>query len=151
MTRVTVKLSLLDDIRKVVSDRRVKEDAGALLIKEMKDHIASGISPVRGERRFVGYKDPKKYPGDQKSKRPVNLYLSGDMLAALKFYPLANTSFQIAIKGEQGVKARAHNDGKGVPRRHFMPTEQGEQFTVSIVRKLKDYYARLILKASRGR
>lgn len=152
---VSVKLGFKKSLRDVVSSNTSKKKVAELIISEMKDHIARGISPVRGQRRFVAYKDPPKYPGDAKTRRPVNLELSGDMLKALKFYPLKATSFSIAIKGKEGIIAKAHNDGKGnVPMRRFMPTKSGEEYTVTITRKIRDLYARLIsdiIKRSRSR
>jgi hypothetical protein len=139
-----VNIRFLDRIRAELSSKRTKQKAGEQLIADMKDSISKGISPVRGVRRFVRYKDADKYPGGLKNKRPVNLFLSGDMLAALKFYPIGGTSFNVAIKGEQGVKAYAHNEGKGVPQRRFMPTAKDEKFTVTIERNLRDLYARII-------
>lgn len=153
---VKVKLKIRADILKAVSDSRTKDIVSKKLISMIKEFISKGISPVKGERRFVGYKNPAKYPAELKSKRPVNLYLSGDMLAALKFYPLSGAAFSIAIKGDEGKKAAAHNNGtdKGIPRRHFMPTERGEEFNVTITRKLRDLYARIlfdIIKRSNSR
>lgn len=42
--------------------------------------ISKGISPINGEARFTGYKNPKKYPASKKRPRPVNLKLSGKFL-----------------------------------------------------------------------
>lgn len=138
-------LNLINQLRRVVTSRRLKEEVAAQVIADMKESIAAGVSPVRGERRFVAYKNPEKYPGDRKSKRPVNLYLSGDMLAALRFYPTAGPSVSIGIKGQAGVIARAHNDGTStIPRRHFMPTDKGDEFSVTITRRIRDLYARAI-------
>jgi hypothetical protein len=151
---VKVNITLIKDVMNAVSAKANKQAVGDLIITEMKNSISSGVSPVRGERRFVAYKDPTKYPADLKSKRPVNLFLSGDMLSQLKFYPLAANRFSIAIKGEEGKKARAHNEGIGVPRRHFMPTDTNEEFTVTITRKIRDLYARIlsdIINRSKGR
>ena len=152
---VKVKLKIRADILKAVSDSRTKDIVSKKLISMIKEFISKGISPVKGGRRFVGYKNPAKYPAELKSKRPVNLYLSGDMLAALKFYPLSKTAFSIAIKGDQGKKAAAHNNGTDkLPPRHFMPTERGEEFNVTITRKLRDLYARIlfdIIKRSNSR
>ena len=138
-------LNLISQLRRVVTSRRLKEEVAAQVIADMKESIAAGVSPVRGERRFVAYKNPEKYPGERKAKRPVNLYLSGDMLAALKFYPTAGASVSIGIKGAEGVKAKAHNDGTStIPRRHFMPTDKGDEFSVTITRRIRDLYARAI-------
>jgi len=145
MAVVLVRLNLLIQMRKIIADKANKAEVAEQIISDMKESIAAGVSPVRGERRFVAYKDPKKYPGDQKNKRPVNLYLSGDMLAALKAYPAAGAGVNIGIKGTQGVKAKAHNDGtKDIPRRHFMPSDAGDAFTVTITRRVRDLYARFL-------
>jgi len=141
---VTVNLSMLADMRKAISARVNKEKVADLVIENMKESIAAGLSPVRGIGRFVAYKNPAKYPGDQKSRRPVNLYLSGDMLAALKFYPTSGPGVSVGIKGAEGKKAAANNNGtKDVPRRHFMPTDRGEEFSVTITRKIRDLYSRM--------
>jgi hypothetical protein len=143
--KVTVNLSLLNQMRRAVSSAKTKRAVGEQIIEDMKDSISKGISPVKGERRFVAYKDPKSYPGDLKDKRPVNLYLSGDMLAALKFYPHAGAAIGIGIKGPMGKIAKYNNDGtKHVPRRHFMPTEKGEEFSVTITRRIRDLYSSII-------
>lgn len=142
---VIVNLRLIDQMRKVVSSKRTKELVGEQVIADMKESIAAGVSPVRGERRFVAYKNPDRYPGDKKDKRPVNLYLSGDMLGALRFYPTAGPGVSVGIKGSEGVKAKAHNDGtRTIPRRHFMPTDNGDEFTVTITRRVRDLYSRLL-------
>ena len=144
---MTVKVNINIDkkIRGALEQKRTKERVGNQVINDMKASLAKGISPVRGERRFPAYKDPKRYPRDLKPRRPVNLYLSGDMLAALKFKPLSGTGVSIGITDrEQARKAKAHQTGDGVPKRRFVPTEKGEEFTVTITRRLRDLYASII-------
>ena len=142
---VIFKLTALKTIEKAFTARANKEKIAALIIANMKQSIAAGLSPVRGVRRFVAYKNPANYPGGRKNKRPVNLYLSGAMLAALKFYPSSGVAVTVGIKGPEGEKAVWNNDGtKHVPRRHFMPTDSGDEFSVTITRKIRDLYSRIL-------
>ena len=142
---VTVRIRIMEDIRKLISQPDNKKQVADLVISQMKTSIASGLSPVRGIGRFVEYKNPAKYPGDRKAKRPVNLYLTGEMLGALNFYPTSGPNVSIGIRGTLGKIAKYNNDGtEHVPRRHFMPTNEGEEYTVTITRSIRDLYARLV-------
>lgn len=115
--KVNVSLPALKSINEKLKSRRIKKQVGEFLIKEVKDFISKGISPVKGYGRFPAYKDPDRYPGGQKSNRPVNLRLSGDMLSALKFKYLKNSRLSIGwfpgLFGgkKEAKKAQAHNDG----------------------------------------
>jgi hypothetical protein len=122
----------LDAITEKLKGRRAKKFAdefGKMLVKEMKTRIAAGTSPITG-KRFPAYKNPPRYPGTRKPKRPVNLYLTGEMLRAL--------TFRIKEIGEQIVvtiflktkkardKERGHREGAGgQPKRPIIP--QGDE------------------------
>lgn len=142
---VTVKLDGLKNAMKKLQARGIKQSAAELVIRETKSFITRGISPVKGERRFEGYKNPKKYPADRKPNRPVNMTLTGAMLDALTYKILNGTSFSIGwYSGEEGEKANNHNTGDTVPKRRLLPTETNESFNVSITRSLANYYAKIL-------
>ncbi len=124
---------------------RVQKYVGDMIVDQMKDSIAAGVSPVKGERRFEKYKDPKKYPAGVKPNLPVNLYLSGDMLEALKAFP-EEDKVMIGIRdGAMAARAIDHNSGTNhMPRRHFLPTSKGDELTVSITRSIKSLYTKLM-------
>lgn len=142
---VKVKLDGLKKIVKALESREVKKDAAFLVIAEMKSFITRGVSPVKGERRFEGYRDPKKYPGDRKSKRPVNMTLTGSMLDALTYRFVAGSTFTVGwFSGVNAKKAHNHNNGVTVPERRLLPDRRNESFNVSIMRELRNYYAKII-------
>lgn len=116
-------------------------------INEMLD---VGTSPVRGYGRYEAYAaqrlDPKKYPNSVKSKypnkkiRPVNLQLTGAMIKSIKVLSSSGDKVSIGIpSGKESLKAETHNEGTQrhrVPQRKFLPTGPGEEFVVSIQRKI---------------
>lgn len=106
------------------------------------DLISKGISPVKGERRFMPYSESyleaiaaDRYPN--KKKRPVNLELTGKMLDSL--YIRANKD---AVEiGFTDPKAEFHNTlgaGKKKAIRRLLPTNGGEVFTKVLDDKVKD-------------
>ncbi|HEY6435635.1 MAG TPA: hypothetical protein VIY47_03530 [Ignavibacteriaceae bacterium] len=119
------------------------------VIPEIKKLVASGQSPVDGYGRFPMYKNKDKYPGKRKSARPVNLDLTGVMMSKYDAHQVSTSTKIIGI-GYQKItqelegKIIGNNEGKkGIPLRRFIPLN-GESFTVSVIRKLKDVYARRI-------
>ncbi len=145
MSKVTIKA---DGMKAMINGARspaVQLEIGDMVVSEMKKSLEGGVSPVRGERRLEPYTNPKKYPGDRKPRLPVNLYLSGDMLGALRAW-ISGGKLMVGITdSEQKAKAKAHNDGIAPqPRRHFIPTDKGDEFTVSIQRQIKNLYAKLL-------
>lgn len=102
--------------------------------------ILVGLSPVKTFGRFVGYKNPDKYPGNKKPKRPVNLKLTGKLLENYRAFVRAG-SLWIGIQpsAPSDVKEYAGHLNEGTENmaaRRLVPI-QGEQFGVSIVQKLK--------------
>lgn len=128
-----------------LSTDRVQRVIGAEVIVQMKRFIAIGTSPVLGEQRFPSYKDKDKYPGGKKNSKPVNLYLKGDMLAALAFRVIRQGVTIGIFDTKEADKAKTHLYGlNGVPKRKFMPIEVGDEFIVTIQRSIRTLYARLI-------
>jgi predicted AlkP superfamily phosphohydrolase/phosphomutase len=134
------------NLKKKLEEKKVKEKIAELIISQVKEHIARGVSPVRGQRRFERYKNPDKYPGDRKTKRPVNLEMTGEMLNALDWQDSEGTTVTIGFfDPEQSEKAKYHNDGTAnMAKRQILPTKKNEEFNVSITRLIRDLYARII-------
>ena len=102
-------------------DKKTADAVGRAPIKEMKDQISKGISPIReGPKRFPAYKNPKKYPGKRKGKRPVNLKLTGDFLRSLSFKALQGGKGYITriffddSDGLSDLKEQGHREGASV-------------------------------------
>lgn len=122
---------------------QLQRDVGEAVVDEAKRMIASGQSPVKGYGRFERYKDRIRYPGKQKSARPVNLDLTGEMLQGYDHKPLSDGSVTVGmVRGSSKRKeiAQAHNDGTDVmAQRKIIPTD-GETWAPSIMRKISDVY-----------
>ncbi len=138
--------------------RRVNQE---VVEDQIKTSIARGLSPVKGQGRFEKYKDKDKYPGKKKGSRPVNLFLSGDMLSWYKA-ELVRLGVSIGIvksaPKDIKVRARANNEGVvydgdnediehpfAIPPRRFIPLT-GEEYNVTIMRKIKNIFADQIQK-----
>lgn len=78
--------------------------------------IERGVSPVNGERMFQKYKDPSKYPGNQKQNNKPNLALTGKMLSYYDAMP-GDDKMELYIgmpdttPKEEMIKAKANNEG----------------------------------------
>lgn len=102
----------------------------------------------RGLSRFYPYSVLSKFP--HKTIRPVNLKLSGEFLETLTFRGTKNgIEFgHLEFSGRTKDLFEAHNEGmnskNNVPQRKYLPNKPGEDFIVSIMRAIKDIYARKI-------
>lgn len=157
--RVTIKTRLADYAKRVLSQNFMSPDLvqtiqNEVVEKQIKGLIKSGRSPVSGYGRFEAYKDPNKYPGAKGSRlkpvRPVNLTLSGDMLAEYKAARNSYNSVKIGISEsadfEIKQRAKANNLGlNGIPQRRFIP-QPGESFTISIMRTIKNLFTERLKK-----
>lgn len=139
--RVKVKFKDLsprkkDKIIKVIKRKLPKKIEPIIL-----ERIAKGISPVANQGRFKKYSpsylkqiQAGRYPG--KAKRPVNLYLTGEMIKSFFINPV-DRGFRI---GFTDPKAWYHNDtGPGGKRefiRRLLPTIPGENFTRAIIKDI---------------
>jgi len=132
-------------------DNATANDIGRTVVAEAKRMIAEGQSPVRGYGRFERYKDRTKYPGKLKDARPVNLYLSGDMLKAfghrisgknaIKVGMVKGSKFQKEKEGYHHDGTKHHDGTDAMAQRRFIPGE-GEEFAVSIMRAIRDIYGK---------
>jgi len=146
----------------VVNSAFVAQVQSEVVDGQIKKAMLSGLSPVRGRGRFNAYKDPAKYPGDDKTRkrlkpnRPVNLYLTGELqkwLVAIKNTAKAGTSLFVGIdpNAPKNVKGKALGNNEGtfnastgefqIVDRRFIPLE-GEQWNVTITRTIKDLFAK---------
>lgn len=148
-TKITIqKEKLIAKVKNNLVNKSVIDDLNAEVVTEMRRFMAAGTSPVKGKRRFAAYKDKDKYPGDKKASRPVNLFLSGALYSQLVAAKRSALSFYIGISDLASEKiktyAKANNLGEnGIAERRFVPIK-GEQFNVSIMRKIKDIIAKRI-------
>ncbi len=147
-TKITIpeKARLLAKIKSQLINREVVEELNKEAVEEVKRFMASGVSPVKNKRRFPAYKDKDKYPAKKKPSRPVNLFLSGTLYDSLIAAKSSAMSFYIGISSlareDVKVYAKANNLGENnIPARRFVPIK-GEQFNISIMRKIKDIIAR---------
>lgn len=142
--------SFVDRINGLTSTMRV-EDAqrmGKEVVAEMKDLISKGISPIAGVGRFPPYKHAGvkgKYPDNQKRKfpskrsRPVNLFLSGKQMRALRFRVTRNkqgAGIEVGyFDSDEAKKEQGHREGvNDQPQRPTIPT--GEEGFAEKIRRI---------------
>jgi hypothetical protein len=129
-----------------------KAQEEAKKLKKIATHLSrannkAAASSARSEAKSSARGYPSSVQGrfPDKKVRPVNLRLTGTMLADLS-YLLNRTAQKVTIgifKGKSKLKAETHNEGTqepNVPTRQFLPTTQGQEFTVSIMRAIKEVY-----------
>lgn len=143
-SKVTVKFQILELIDKFIDDTTVNA-IGNVIVDEAKRLISEGQSPVRGEGRFAAYKDRKKYPGKLKPARPVNLYLSGDMLKGFSFRKKDENSIEVGmVDGTKRDKdiAGYHNEGTENMARRAMVPQKSEEWTITIMRAIREEFGK---------
>lgn len=141
MAKVTVSTNfqLTEMVDGFVTDDLANE-IGETLKEGVVDALSKGISPVEGARRFEKYKDPDIYPGKKKPKRPVNLYLSGALYSSFSFFRRGSQVVFGIFDKKVAEYAEAHQEGtKHMAQRQILPGP-GEQFQVSILRKVLAIY-----------
>lgn len=148
--RTNIRADVVNKLRNTVDERFVA-DMNKEVVGEIKKLIASGVSPVQGfdnKKRFDQYKDKDTYPAKLKPNRPVNLNLTGVMLSWYRAVKVSGIRISIGIPAAapQDVKDRAEGNNvgaNGIPARRFVPLK-GENYAVSVLRKLKSLYAQRI-------
>lgn len=155
-TQIKINEKELKEVRDLIKrvrtpiDRLTASDVGKEVVKEMRDQISKGISPIRGARKFPSYKNPAKYPGKRKNRKPVNLKLTGDFLRGLSygvFEEAGNYETEIFYKGDEDLKEEGHREGVfGQPKRPTIPSEAGERFNKKIEDEITKIYAKRIEK-----
>lgn len=128
------------------------EAIGRVAIAEMKKRVARGLSPLERGERFPAYKNPKRYPGKRKPRRPVNLYLTGQFLGSLAVQAFIGKAPRIRIyftNERARLKERGHREGAGgQPKRPIM-LQAGEQLSNGIRVKVGAAIKKAIEKAIR--
>lgn len=114
-------LSMPVKVRKGFNLRRMKFSNRATMQRvgeEMADHVRAR---TQGGRDAAGHSFVRYSPRGPKAGQSVDLTESGDMLANLDPVRVSERSVTIGFSDpKQDAKARAHNYGRGVPRRRFM-------------------------------
>lgn len=134
---------LAEFVKKTSLSKSQVQDIGEGTVSLMKSQISKGISTIAGGGRFPAYKNPARYPGKLKRQRPVNLYLTGDMLAALTVKADSPRAFTLGyFESSEAIKEHGHRDGaNGQPRRPTIP-EGSEEFNQTIQRQItRDFVA----------
>lgn len=133
----------LEELKKPI-DQDTADEIGQEVVREMKDQISKGISPIKGNGRFPRYKNPDKYPKRKKPNTPVNLYLGGEFQDSLTHESKQSKSgykTEIFYEGsDQDDKESGHREGvHGQPKRPTIP--QGtEDFSERIRRVFSKIY-----------
>lgn len=143
-TKVTIRFQVLDFLDRFMNNTTLNA-IGKTVTEEALEMISEGSSPARGEGRFERYKDRKKYPGDLKPARPVNLHLTGSMLSGYGFKIKDRNTVEVGmVRGSSRDKEIAgyHQDGtEHMAARPIVPRE-GEEWAVSIMRSIRDLYGK---------
>jgi hypothetical protein len=125
-------------------DKATAAQVGVEVIEAMKALIAKGSSPIEGKGKFPAYKDPDRYPGKRKPKRPVNLKLTGKFLDSLRakvYQSRSGFGTEIGYLQSQQHKEQGHREGaNGQPKRPSLPSARGENFVESIVKIFSRIY-----------
>jgi len=152
-----------DEIRRIQRNL-LKTDLkplGKSIIREMKNLIGKGISPIRGVGRFPEYKDSyqvrirgQKGEFIGKRNRPVNLKLTGEQLKNLKFRDRREVRFPFLEIGyfdkESIAKEKGHREGANRQRkRPTIPNDNREQFAVRIQRIIESEVDKIAEKLSK--
>lgn len=138
---------------------------GMAAVDEMKSAISKGLSPIKGNGRFPAYKwagkkalarksgtkkrselnreFQNKYPYSamnefpDKKERPVNLKLSGDFLNNLKAKVMRGKIYIGFFEQPWAKYEEGHREGvNGQPKRPIIPSDEDEQFSDTILRRL---------------
>lgn len=149
--KVTSRFKILEVLDRFV-DNALANDLGRTIVKESLQNISEGQSPVSGHGRFERYKNRQSYPGKLKAHRPVNLNLTGEMLGGYGYRIRSDHVIEVGmVSGSQQRKevATYHNTGTDkMAMRRFIP-QRDEQFTVRIMRKIRDLYGKRLEKLIR--
>ncbi len=138
--RVTTKFAIAEQVKGFINEDLV-DSIGKTVVEDSIDAMSKGISPVEGARRYAEYKDTSKYPGGRKPNRPVNLFLTGALYRALTYIREGKAVKFYFDDPKVDEYAQYLNDGTAhMEQRKILPTEKGEQFQVSIMRKVLAIY-----------
>lgn len=119
----------------ILPPEKLNKKGNATLIKKNKK---TGKFEARRERFAPGL-------GVGKQVRPVNLHLTGEMLEGYSFRVKGKDVIEVGIihgSAERKEIAGYHQSGtENMPRRPLVPGE-GEEFAVSVMRRIRDLYGK---------
>jgi hypothetical protein len=146
MSKTKVRFTLLARIAKGFHEPRAVRSAADAMREAVLKLISRGISPVFGEGRFIGYKNPKKYPGNLKPRRPVNLKFTGRLHDTIDYKVLGKKiKFGMISKRKKDIdKAEGLLDGANgmAGPRKFVAGEGDKykpQIMIAIRGAIRDY------------
>lgn len=148
----TIKTKAPKNLTNIINDKVLARVQTEVIEGVIIPNMKTGSSPVRGGGRFKSYKDPDKYPGNSKSKTPVNLKKRGNLYKAYRAKKQDGKSLKMGIiDKEVAVYSKAHNDGTDTTaaRRH-VPLK-GEEYSVKAMRRLKRIISDRILEILKGK
>ncbi len=149
--KTTVRFKIVELVDRFV-DNALANQIGKTVVDEAKRNMSEGLSPVRGYGRFERYKDRKSYPGDLKEARPVNLNLTGKMLEGYDYKISSDGVIDVGmVKGSADRKEIAgyHQDGTEFMAQRKMVPGDGEEWSVKIMRAIRDLYGTRLEKLIR--
>ena len=149
MAKVKVDFSgIKKDLQKIKNQARI--EVAAELEGQIRESIAKGLSPVKGQGRFEKYSQSYikqikagRFNKESKKTRPVNLTLSGSLMKSLFTKPIRNG----LLIGFDNKLAEIHNKlgaGKSKTIRRMLPTNQGEEFTRSITLRMREVVRKVV-------
>jgi len=146
----------IDTSKLKINYDKFKQEAIKDIHKNIGDYIlgsiAAGLSPVEGFKSFQKYSQSylkaikrTKGFGFGKSRSPVNLNLSGQLIKSFKAI-LKSDRINIRFDNEKFVYHNNEGAGKSKVKRRMLPTEQGEKFNKQITTSIRESLERLIQK-----
>lgn len=132
-------------------NKSTADEVGKVIVNKIRSLTAKGISPIKGNARFPAYKNPKRYPGRKKAKRPVNLRLSGLFMKSLSFKSKGrgNKSATTDIFYDDklsDLKESGHREGvNSQPKRPTLP-QGDEKFSRRITDEITKIYKEALEK-----
>lgn len=134
-------------------NKSTADDIGRTVTNHIQDLTSKGISTVREfKRRMPAYKNPPRYPGKRKPKRPVNLRLTGDFMNALTFKSRSSGTdgYKTEVfynKESEDKKESGHREGvNGQPKRPTLP-QGNERFAKLIENDVVEIYKQALVNA----
>lgn len=144
------------EIFKSASERNLQNGMDQIVKNDILALIDKGLSPVKGNRSFAKYKNPKKYPGKLKQSNKPNLKLTGEMLSNYKAKTSIRERLSVTVGIHKDASARSrllagvHNNGDNpnIVMRPFVPKQSdGETFTARINSAVRKLFREIIREA----
>lgn len=126
----------------------LKEAIAQAIIEKIKTRTEDGLA-IGGKRELKSpysneYAKSLAFKAAGKSKRKVNMSLSGDMLGLLDMINDTKNTIEIGWDDDQAPKAYNHNTGDTVPKRPFFGLNETE------IRELKKQFKSEVVEAAKA-